>query len=257
MGIFDMFTSQPAAPAQQQQQAAPTAQPTMTPIVQDAGNLQDPNAVAQQHQVPGGVPVAPASDPANAGAADTPLGEFSTLWDNVPTKDSDPTLVAKPLDPTEIGNLVAKQDFSHMVTPEMLASIPADQHDAYKASMNMVAQQVMTQSTLVNNKLQAQAIEQAERRFAAQLPELLREQAVTNHASETNPLLNNPAIKPVVEATRSQLLQKFPDATQAQITEMTTNYITQMGAAFAPAPVVSTAEKEQDFSNYLDKGTLG
>lgn len=254
MGLFDMFT--PSAPATQAQ-AAPQANPQVAPVVPEAGNLQDPNTVAQQHAVPADTGVAPAADPANAGAADTPLAEFSSLWDTKPTDTADQSLAPKPLDPTEIQQLVAKQDFSSMVTPEMLATIPEEQHAAFTASMNLVAQNVMTQSTLVNNKLQAQAIAQAEKRFAAQLPELLRAQAVTNHAKETNPMLSNPAIKPVAEAAQAQLLQQFPNASQAEITQMTANYIEQMGAAFAPAPVVSTADKEQDFSNYLGKGTLG
>lgn len=251
MGLFDNFLNK--APAQ----TTPQADPNAAAVVPAAGNLQDPNIVAQQGSVSAVAPEGPASDPANAGDADTPLAEFKNLWDTEPTNKADPSLAPTPLVASEIQALVAKQDFSAMITPEMLATVPEEQHAAFTSAMNLVAQNVMTQSTMVNSKLNAQSIEQAEKRFAATLPELLRKQAVTNHANETNPLLNNPAIKPVVEATRTQLLQQYPNATQAQITEMTENYITQMGAAFAPAPVEPTAVKEQDFSNFLEKGTVG
>jgi hypothetical protein len=243
MGMFDMFKPAP-------QQAAPQAAPQV-----EAGNLQDPSVLANANsQLPNSAPNAasPASTPAN-----TPMGDFATLWDTVKTDPSKQGNAPAALDQAELTALINKQSYANTVTPDMLASFPEEQHAALTSVMEAVARNVMVQATLVNNKLNAQSLTAAEAKFAAQLPDLLRAQSVANHGAETNPLFNNPAIKPVVEATRSQLLAKFPNATQAEITSMTEKYIMSMGAAFAPPPVIPTGMQEQDFSNFLDKGTVG
>ncbi len=84
---------------------------------------------------------------------------------------------------------------------------------------------------------------------------MLRQQGAANHLKETNPIFNNPAVAPVVQATQQQLLQKFPNATQAEITKMTQDYILAMGQAFAPAPAASPeAETEMDWEKFLTVG---
>ena len=229
--------AQPAAPAT----PATPAQP---------GNLQDPAILDAQSTVP--ETTAPVLDPNSTDLSNTPLEAYDNLWETNPTANTKAPVSVAPLNETELREVIAKQDFSNMITAETLAGIPEEQHAATIAAMNTVAQNVMTQATLVNNKLNAQNLEAAEKRFNEQLPDILRQQAVTNHTKETSPLLTNPAIKPVAEAAQAQLLAKFPEASQAQIIQMTENYIKQMGEAFAPAPVTSPAELEQDFSKFLD-----
>jgi hypothetical protein len=108
--------------------------------------------------------------------------------------------------------------------------------------MQAVAQKAMVQATLVSSQLTKKAVEDAVAATRATLPDLLREQGAQNHMRETNPLFSNPAVKPVIEAARSQLLQKYPNATHSEITGMVNDYIRAMGTAFAPpAPSVAGA----------------
>ena len=79
---------------------------------------------------------------------------------------------------------------------------------------------------------------------------MLRTQSAANHLKDTNPIFSNPAIQPVIEATQQQLLSKFPNATPAEITAMTNNYILAMGEAFAPKPVTPVS-KDTDWENFI------
>jgi hypothetical protein len=105
---------------------------------------------------------------------------------------------------------------------------------------------------MVNNKLSEQAIAAAVQAEVAKMPGMLRQQASTDHLKTVNPLFDNPAIKPVAEATQKQLLQQFPNATHAEITDMTQKFLTEMGAAFAPkVEETGLPEGETDWTKFI------
>ena len=250
MGLFDMFIKpapeqQPAPQAQPQQQPAPPGNIPPQQVVAEPGN---PTAPVQQ-------PAAPVTPEV---VDNSPLAEFKGLWEDNPKKEGDPAPnESAALKAEDVQKIVAKTDFSQAITPETLAAINAGGEDAAKAfaqAMNAVAQQVMVQSTMVNNKLTEQAVERALEAHKATLPGMLRSGLVSDHAKNSNPLFANPAIKPVIEATQSQLLSKYPNATPAEITEMTQNYIIQMGAMFAPKDVVNdNAVGETDWDKFMQQ----
>ena len=237
MSIFDMFKS---SPAQQSQQAAPQQPqgglhgvPTVTP---------EPNN-----------PTAPQSAPPMPAS---PLAEFNNLWDTDPNKKPTSSASNKPLNPADVQAAVSKTDFSSVLTPDLLAAIANGGEEAQKAyaqSMNLIAQKVMVDSTLVNNKLNEQLVAAARKEFQDSLPAMLRQQTSSDHLKTSNPLFSNPAIKPVIEATQAQLLQKFPNATPAEITEMTQKYVIAMGESFAPkATTNSNGAGDVDWSTFLN-----
>jgi len=111
----------------------------------------------------------------------------------------------------------------------------------------------MVQSTMVNNKVTEQAVERALTAHKATLPDMLRSGLVSDHAKNSNPLFDNPAVKPVIEATQERLLQKFPNATPAEITEMTQRFIMAMGQEFTPKDVVNdNSAGETDWDAFMD-----
>ena len=251
MGIFDNFLT-PAKPAQPAQAPAQGQQPDQQA---PAGNIQDPATVAANSNVADQPPAAPAEGSAQDTVDNNPLAQFADLWD---TKPTDPAQSAQPqeLSQEAVAKSMAKVNFSNAISPDQLAAIGEGGEAAQQAfaqALNSVAQQVMVQSTLINNKLTDQAVQQALEAQKAQLPSLLRQQAAADHLKTTNPLFSNPAVKPVMEATQQQLLAKYPNATQAELTQMTQDYITAMGEAFAPkAPVNNNEGNEPDWSTFLN-----
>lgn len=243
-GIFDIFTTKPA----EQAAPAPVAQPApATPgSIPDAV---DPNAVPAQPVTPVAVePVVP----------DSPLAEFSKLWEDAPIDPNKPTPTKPtPLDAEAVQKAVAKTDFSAAITPETLTAIAAGGEEAQKAfaqAMNQTAQQVMVQSTMVNEKLTQKAIKDALAANQITVQEQVRAQAISDHAKTQNPVFSDPAVKPVIEATQSQLSAKFPDATPQEITEMTQNFIIAMGGAFTPPEVVNdnNGQGQTDWTKFIE-----
>lgn len=228
--VSNIFNPQPAQPVAPATPGNIPASPSVSSAPATTGS--DPNGV-----VPGTATQAPAAPKDNS-----PLAPFADLWQNTTNKSGesiDPNASLK-LNPEDVMKAAAKIDFSGTFTPENLDAISAGGEGAQRAfveSLTAVARQVLTQSTLVNSQLANEAIVRAIAATEAKIPALLRDASASDHLNTTNPIFQNPAIQPVVEATKQQLLGKYPNATPAQITEMTRDYIMAMGEAFAPKPV--------------------
>lgn len=247
MGLFDIFTSQPATQPATQQPASPQQQQPGAP-----GNIPNPGeAGAAPATTNGGTLPAAPTEPAD----NSPLATFKDLWEPIPTDPNAPSDTApKPLSAEDVQKVVSKVDFTSMLGQETLASIAAGGEEAQKAfqqAMNTVAQQVMVQSTMVSNKLTEQAVAAAVAKQMKELPSLLREQSIANHSAESNPIFKNPAVKPIIESTQKQLAQKFPNATPQEIATMTKNYIIAMGEAFGPPPATNKSEDGTDWEAFL------
>jgi hypothetical protein len=246
MGMFDIFTNNTPAPAPGADPAAPLAPAPVTPPGSTIPAPVDP-AAPGQGVVPGSAAV-----PAAATEPESPLDTFKDLWQPVPVDPNSPAppTPAAPLTAEQVQTAVSKASFTQAVTPEQMQAIGQGgeaAQQAFSAAMNSVAQQVMVQSTMVNNKLTEKAVATALAAQSAELPQMLREQQSTAHLNDTSKLFSNPAIQPVVQATQSQLLQKFPNATPAEITQMTQDYITAMGEQFAPKPASNPGESTTDW----------
>jgi len=246
MGFLNLFGSDTPTPV-----AAPP--PELTPG--NPGNIPD-NAGAAAPTAPATEPngLTPPAVPGAAPVPNSPLAEFEKMWEPIDTTGKpDGTPVA--LDPAKLQEVLGKANFTQTVTPENLAAITAGGEGAVAAlteTINAVAQQSVMQSTLAANKMITQAVNGMKTAQDAALPEMIRNQATANTIAESNPLFSNPAVKPIMEAARTQLAGQFPDATPTQLAEMTERYITVMGEAFAPkAPAIPGAPVAQDFSKFL------
>lgn len=253
MGLFDIFSSAPV-PAQQT--------PAPAPAPAQGGIPATPLVAGQQGAdgIPSGtVPALDSNSPTPAAPVDTtptsPLDTFKTLWENVPIAEGAEPSAPQQLTPEMIQKAMGSTSFATAITPENMEAISLGgeaAQQAFAASMEAVARQVMTQSVLVGNKLAETKVDAARESFAKELPSLLRHQSSSDHLKTTNPLFTNPAVKPVVEAAQAQLLQKFPDASPAEITEMTEKYILTMGEAFAPpAPLTVEQQNQTDWEKFL------
>lgn len=246
MSLFDIFTNKQQAPAQapSQQQAPAPANPGNIPN-QSSAVTGESQAAAPNGVLPAG----------GTKADDSPLANFKDLWDTKPTDPNAPAPSApKELSAADVQKIVAKASFTGAVTPEMLSAISEGGETAQQAfvqAMNEVARQVMTQNTLVTDKMIQQKIAEALKQQEAALPEMLRKQSISAHSKDTNPIFSNPAVKPIIESTQHQLMQKFPNASPAEITKMTQEYIIAMGQEFAPKVTHDETKGDVDWSSFL------
>jgi len=243
MGMFDLFTqNQSPAPAPAPQQGGQPAPP---------GNIPAPANGAPPEQ--GVVPPEGGTQAGETNVPDSPLAPFEKLWEPVPNDPNAPEVTAnQELKAEDVQKVMQNANFTPQISAEQQAAITAGgegAQEAFNAAMNSVAQQVMVQATLVGNKLAEKQVEAAIEQKLSDIPQLLRDQGSAEHLKTANPLFDNPAVKPVVEATRQQLLQKFPNATHQEITTMTQDFILAMGESFAPKP--ETPAGEQDWTKFL------
>jgi len=252
MGIFDIFTPKQDASTQVPVNQAPAPSPSQP------GNLPAQQQASATQQTPGTEAngVVPAQQQPAVKADDSPLAPFKELWQNVPTKegDSGAPKAPAPLNVEDVQRAMANADFSGAMSAENLAAITAGGEQAATATADLmakVAQQVMVQSTMVSNKLTEKAVADAIAATEARIPAMLREQATSSHLKDSNPLFADPAISPIVEQTRSQLLEKFPNDTPAETTQKLNNFINAMGEAFAPPKVSGTEAGATDWNKFL------
>ncbi len=222
--IMNMF--KPAAPA------APAAAPT-TP-----GNI-PPGTGTPASGTPGTAPNGSVPDGTlNADGTPkdtTPFAEFKDLWQDKPADPNAPTpdsSVFGKIDPQKFMEAAGKIDFSKVVTPEMLAAIQAGGEAgtaAFAQAMNKVAQTTYAQSAFATTKIVEQALAKSKESFLADLPNHIKKQTVTDSLRTENPVLNNPAVAPLIEAMESRFAVKYPNATAPEITQMARNYIAEIG----------------------------
>lgn len=235
MGILDIFRT--PAPVVAAPQPAPDNQggiPAEPTVAVDPANPTTPVTDPAANPAP-----APAADP---NAVKSPLDQFTKLWENVPNKDDKSNVAPVPLTAEQLQKVMAKIDFSSSVTPEQLAAIQTGGDEAtaaLPAILNAALQQSMVQTTLINNKLTEKAVADAMAKQAAALPAQLRSQRASDHLNTTNPIFSHPAVKPVMEATQAKLMVQHPNATDAELTQMTQDFILAMGQAIAPSQVVN------------------
>ena len=257
MGIMDMFSNVFGSNQQPQNPAAAPAGTPPTPGQIPA----NPSAAATPGQgaVPAGSgtpPVTPAPD-----ANKSPLDAFTDLWKPVETKPGDqPPGYNFNVDPSKLMEAAGKVDFSKVVTPETLQKIAAGGEAGVAASleaMNRMSQTVYAQSALASTKIVEQALARAEEKFAAQVPGLIKSHQVSDSLRSDNPALSHPAAQPILQALQSQLTQKFPSATVAEIKEMANNYFAAFATSAVPAKVDPVAEAKAkkdagtDWSTFL------
>jgi hypothetical protein len=197
---------------------------------------------------------------ADPNAPQSPLAEFKDLWQTTPTDPNAPKNQNQGVSAEKLMEAASKVDFTKVLDQESLAKIAAGGQDAVQAMaslLNKTAQQVYGQSMVVTSKIVEQAVNQAKTDFAAQVPNLVKQQSVNDSLFTKNPAFNNPAVAPVVQAIQAQLAEKYPKATSAELTDMAQKVLTGAAEIFSPPPKNSgssgsgSKSKEEDWSEYL------
>lgn len=254
------------APAQSPQPGNPNIPPNPNNPTQVANPGQGlPGTVSSQTTAPNGViPTNDGIQQPAPGQEKSPLDGFSEIWKTAPTPTDDPN--NKPifagLDPKKVLESARQVDFAKAITPEQMQAIAKGGNDAVQAfatAMNSVAQTVYAQSAVATTKIVEQALGKQQEKFDASLPSLVRKLSVNENLRTENPLLNHPAVQPLVGALTEQLTRKNPSASQTEISKQVNDYFSQMGTVFAPKPVETESDRrankaaaQQDWSAFLE-----
>jgi len=237
--IFDMFKQ--AAPAA-------TSSAATNPTVPNATNTPAANPQAST--------VAGATDAATDASA-SPLDQFKDLWKTDPNAKPE-TPFSFNSDPSKLIDAAKTVDFTKVVTPEIMKVIAAGGPEAQQAmmtAMNNMTQMSFAQSSHAAAKITEAALQQQEERFKAMLPNLIKQHTVTDNLKQTNPLMADPAMAPMISALQQQFTTKYPQATAVQINDHVNEFLN--GAADRimgqrPTPVDKTKKPSTDWSLFVE-----
>jgi hypothetical protein len=253
-GVMDIFKSiMPSGPGAQPNPNVPNI-PTGNP---NPGMPLQGTQASQVTAPNGTIPSQdPNANPGNPGTAQSPLDAFKDVWET--PVNSDPNANAPMfanLDPQKLMESAKKVNFAQVLTPETMAKITAGGTDAAQAfaeSMNLVAQQVYAQSALATTKIVEQALTKSNERRDAELPNLVKKFSANESLLTENPILSNPALKPLVGALQEQFVRKNPNATSAELQTQVLGYLNAVGANFSPASTAAAKAATQQSAQSED-----
>lgn len=222
-------------------------------------------------QVPG-APVPPTSGPA-AGTQQqafqqsgtlppkeqAPLAEFADIWNTpvqeggVPPSLDDPYLR---IDEAKVQELVNGMNFAQP-TPqqqELFAKAMQGDVNAFAEILNGVAREVYFQAALNAAQVSERVARIGVERLRDNIPKQVRSISSSETLYKTNPLLNNPALRPMVNAVQSQFQLKHPTASPSELAEMTNKYFQDSAHLFAPT-AFAEANSNSPQTPSLPKGT--
>lgn len=262
MSIMDKIFGQ-FKPAQQPQQQSQVQTAPQTPA--QPGNLpvQNNNPASATNPTAPASSVAATNNTPNNGAAtpDAPQGldAFKDMWNLTDEeKPKDPVSPFATVTPEAIQKVAGNTDFSKVVTPEMMTAISAGGEQAAAAmiqAMNAVAQQTYAQSAQASMRLIENALSTQREQLTAELPNLVKQQNVSDSLRNSNPIFAHPAASPMLQALQQQMQLKNPTATAEQIKQKAEEYLVSFATAVVPqkpqSQQQSAALKGSDFSDWI------
>lgn len=252
--LFGVIKSQQPAQAQQT--------PAASQVPVQPGNLPLQNqqpAAANNPTVPAATVNATANTPNNGDQTQAPQGldAFKDMWNLTDAqKPKAPESAFAGVTPEAIQKVAGNTDFSKVVTPEMMTAISAGGEQAAAAmiqALNAVAQQTYAQSAQASIRLAETAVATQREQLLAELPNLIKQQTVSNNLRTKNPIFEHPAAKPMLEMFQQQLQLKNPTATSEQIQTQAEQFLVSFANAANPQKPQqqTTANKGTDFSDWI------
>jgi hypothetical protein len=208
-------------------------------------------------------PVAPQVQAPAVEAPAAPVDPFATLWENTPDTNT-PAGLNFNIQPEQLSEIASKMDFASLIPNDIQQRIIAGGEDALKATLeaqNITSRAVFQQSAMATTKLVEAASKNAEDRITASLESKFKLMGLKDHLQTTNPALQDPSLRPIVDNVQQQIVKKFPQASSREIQEMTDRYFNDIAGKLAPGmkqasnvpvqQVGAHTAKETDWAAYL------
>lgn len=229
--LANLFSSAPppqAAPAPAQQSGNAAVPATASPTAMNPGNIP-------------GFEKSNTPDPA-------PLDRFEDLFTmnavdpaNPPT-NLDAPYFTLPDDKTLMEQVASMRFLNPEVHGEMLERAAKGDVAALTNIINASAQNAYAQGAKLAARVSEEATRNGVSRVNAGMSERMRSDLARTQVSEINPIFNHPALAPMVQAARSHIEQKFPQATPGELARLTNDYMTAAADAMkTPTPIPQTS----------------
>lgn len=181
---------------------------------------------------PAGTPAAPAPPADPVAAAVSQLDQFKTLWQTPVDAEGKP--IQQPadpfsqpilkLDPKVVLEQVNKLDFTANIAPELTTKALSGDPAALAEIINAATRNAVSSVTLNSANLVNAALAQQAERFKQSLPQHIKSVQLSQTQSE-NPVLQHPAVQPMIESMKQAAFMKDPTANPADIQRSVESYV--------------------------------
>lgn len=187
-------------------------------------------------KTPAQTPANDGSNPNGGGQADPPMKEFVDLFKvQEPNKNAITSPFAT-FDANKFQEQLANTDLvSGVLTPELIGKISAGGEDAVRAMavlINKVGQETLSKAVQFSVRTADLGFNKSRESVFADLPNHIRNQTANSELYQQHPNLRNPAAKPYIDDLTQRLIAQHPNATEAEIAGMVSNYFTNIGELF-------------------------
>lgn len=263
MDLFSMFKGE-AKPQQQNQNQQNDFRQTGGQSIQSSDNGIQPNQQSQQQQQ----------------QQQNPLDSFTQLWQN-PSQggqqqqgQTQQQTQASPVaagpesrqyvntDLNAISGFTKNINFAQNVPPELMEAAMGGDPKAMINIINGVAQSALAHSLQLNGSALNASLNSGLQQFGTTLEGKFKDFSSKDrlYSSEDAKVLSHPAIQPLVETARRQILQNNPAATSAEVQQQLVSYFKEVSSAINPSQQQSQqtgntsnqADNTQDFSSFFN-----
>lgn len=258
MDLFSMFKGE-AKPQQQQQNQSQNQQndfrQTGGQSIQSSDNGIQPNQQGQQQQQ----------------QQQDPLDSFNSIWQNPNTAGKEGQVAKGPegqktsyvnLDQEGIKKFVGGINFTKDIPQELMQAASSGDMGALIQIINGVGQSALAQSLHFNGHVVNESLNSGFSQFNSSLESKFKDYSSKDrlYSSEDAKVLSHPAIQPLVETARRQILQNNPAATSAEVQQQLVSYFKEVSSAINPSQQQSQqtgntsnqADNIQDFSSFFN-----
>lgn len=252
MSIMDIFRQKPQATASAAGSNSQTQNPT---VPSESTALSDGKG-------PKAIPAAETGDK-------SPLDGYAKMWETDPNapKPVDTTVKFNP-DPKAIQAAAAKINFSEVIPKDLAEKALKGDPEAFAQAINLASQATYGQSAGASMKLIEGALAKQKEMFETQIiPQIVRQVSSRNAAAADNELLQNPALKPMVDLVSANVLAKNPQASADEIAKVVNSTMKDFSTELAKSygfevnlkkeesaeTLVMGKKPEQDWSKFLEQ----
>ena len=182
------------------------------------------------------------------------MDSFKDLWQNTDTPKTDDSLFS--VDPKALQSTVGKMNFLGSIPPKVQEALKTGGEEAVKANlylMNQVAQQSFAQSAQATAKIVEAALAKQAEAFESKVSQVVKKQGMSENLRSSNPVFAHPAAEPILQGIQSQLLSKYPNASQQELAQMAQNYLSTFASEITGAnkPKEKSSKTDTDFSDFF------
>jgi hypothetical protein len=241
--------------------------PSNTGVSHNGGNSVQAAALTPAAPATPATPATPAAGTETQTTPTSHLDQYAALWQTPTSADGKPVAApADPMsspvfnfDPRAIQTSASKMDFTAGLAPDLATKALGGDATALSELINGAVRNAVVGVTLSQGNLINQAVATNNERVTQALPRHIKSVQLMETPNE-NPVLDHPAVQPLVGALKQMAFAKDPNASPAAVAKMVNDYISGLGTALheqspttvAAKAAASKAAGEQDWSLFAE-----